>query len=250
MDDGKMALWERVCKSNPKHLKEAREGTSANARVYTAIEPQSQVEAATREWGPYGSAWGLRDCQYALIPGADGGPLVQALDAVFYYPGGDFEISTDIIFNNKWGPVRDQRKKLRTAAQSKALSLLGFNADVFFGVFDGCQELGDEAKEWVEKEAALSRIQKARKPEKALEYARDVEGQAFREGWGDEFVAACRRRALERDLGKAKDMERVQDGAGCWRTFAEQYGWIGDLFDAYHENKKRLGGDPGQERGE
>lgn len=122
-----MALWNAVKttdKANTKHVNQ-RGG-------FTAINAQSQIRAATEQWGPYGSTWGMGNCTYGYVMGADGAPVEIWLESEFFYPGGRFPISSDARF--KAGD--DCRKKLLTDATTKALSKLGFNADVFLGEWD------------------------------------------------------------------------------------------------------------------
>jgi hypothetical protein len=121
-----MALWESVKKTDPKHVKkvELRGG-------YTAINPHSQLKRATELWGPYGDKWGVMDLVWTYI-GPPEEPINIALDAWFYYLKIGFPISVDMAFQRN----QDCRKKLLTEARSKALSTLGFNADVFEGKWD------------------------------------------------------------------------------------------------------------------
>ena len=75
--------------------------------------------------------WGLRNLSYGEIRSASGDLIEVTLDAELWYPGGAFEISTDKKYKAGW----DNRKCLQTDATTKALSKLGFNADVFLGMF-------------------------------------------------------------------------------------------------------------------
>lgn len=122
-----MKLWREVCKTDPAHTKKV-----SMRGGFTAIDPQYQLQVATELWGPYGAAWGIRHCNWSMIELAAFPKPTMVLDAEFFYPGGEFEISSDMPFQ----PNDDCRKKLLTAVRSKALSLLGFNADVFMGQYD------------------------------------------------------------------------------------------------------------------
>ena len=52
-----MELWEQVCTTDPDITKKV------NTRGgFTAIDAQAQIKRATELWGPYGSEWGVRDC--------------------------------------------------------------------------------------------------------------------------------------------------------------------------------------------
>ena len=136
-----MFLWNQVCETDPHHTRRVNQRGG-----FTAIDAQWQIENATRLWGPYGFRWGLKDCEFKGLY-SNGDTLVElALDAKFYYPilvvddngetvnvgEGFFDISADIAYK----PGNDSRKKLMTDATTKALSKLGFNADVFLGKFD------------------------------------------------------------------------------------------------------------------
>jgi len=126
-----MALWNQVCETDP-----AITSTVNRRGGFTAIDAQAQIKRATELWGPYGGDWGMKNCKYEYIRDAgDGtGNILEAiLEATFYCPVAEFEISTDIAYV----PGNDSRKKLLTDATTKALSKLGFNSDVFEGKFDG-----------------------------------------------------------------------------------------------------------------
>lgn len=122
-----MELWNSVNSTNPNDTKQVNQRGG-----FTAICAYSQIQRATELWGPYGGEWGLKDCQFGYVNNAAGEPMEITLDAVFYSPTGSFEISTDKSFR----AGDDNRKKARTDALTKALSYLGFNADVFLGKFD------------------------------------------------------------------------------------------------------------------
>lgn len=157
-----MRLWNRVSKTDPKMAKEASNGRFK----FTTVDPQWQLEQATKQWGPYGDKWGLRDLDFSILP-TD--PPTCMLKAVFYYPvdtafsgTAGFEIAVDMRL--KAGD--DICKKLITNARSKALSWLGFSADVFMGKFDDAAYVKDLKVEYAEHEAtrktALSQIRTAK----------------------------------------------------------------------------------------
>ena len=105
---------------------------------YTSITPQYQMQEATKAFGPYGIGWGFKsiDMDYSAIESLG----LVIVKAVFFYildgKEGQFPI------NNTW-PVKqgsrvdsDFAKKAETNTMGKALSKLGFNADIFMGMFD------------------------------------------------------------------------------------------------------------------
>jgi hypothetical protein len=121
-------LWNRHEKTDPAMTKKVTQRGG-----FTAICAMHQMKEATKEWGPYGKAWGLGEMKYEYVRNGQGEIVEVSLEAMFGYPGGgSFGISTDIAYR----PGNDSRKKLRTDCITKALSNLGFNADVFMGKFD------------------------------------------------------------------------------------------------------------------
>jgi len=137
------ALWSAVCKTDPAHTKHVNQRGG-----YTAIDPTYQALEATKQFGPYGSGWGLRNIEYdyGLIDRSL--PLVL-LHAEFYYPGGAFPITNAIspTLGKSGVPDADFAKKLETNTISKALSRLGFSADVYLGQFEDHQYIEHRSQE-------------------------------------------------------------------------------------------------------
>jgi hypothetical protein len=127
-----LKLWESVEKTDPKHTKKA----NVKGNQLTSIKPQYQIYNATKQWGSYGHKWGFKNIQlgYEL---KDVG--LVTFKALFYYPDGEFEIlnTISIYRDNAKTKLDDEfAKKVETDSLTKALSKLGFNADVFMGRFD------------------------------------------------------------------------------------------------------------------
>lgn len=125
-------LWNKVEKTNPKYTKNA----NVKGNKITSIAPQFQVMNATEQFGSYGSTWGFKNMNidYTLM---DKG--LVTFNALFYYPNGEFETinSIHLYRDNAMTKIDDSfAKKLETDTLTKALSKLGFNADVFLGKFD------------------------------------------------------------------------------------------------------------------
>lgn len=138
MSKDNLSFWLSVEKTDPKHTKKVKQG----ARQITAINAQQQIKNATEKWGMYGGRWGLKDISLKWIEGLTNSQLLAVSQAVFYYPDGSFEIGSS-IFVEQWISSKgyskvddDFLKKLETDMTTKALSKLGFNADVFLGKFD------------------------------------------------------------------------------------------------------------------
>lgn len=157
MSEEKMKIWSSVCETDAKMTKDGYGGI-------TAINHTYQVKMATQLWGPQGGAWGLRELQFERFDVKD--EVVLLLRAILYYPSGEIEMAhaVKLLVKSKRGLNldTDAYKKVRTGCMSKALSELGFNADVFQGRFDDNkyvkavqekkdlltkQELGEQLKE-------------------------------------------------------------------------------------------------------
>lgn len=128
-----LEFWDSVQETDPKFTTAIEYGN----RKFTAIDAYYQIKTATSMWGLYGFQWGLRNLQYDLV---DNTPLMR-VSAVFFYPVGlahaAFEITSAIKIANQSGVYDDDfAKKVETDLITKSLSRLGFNADVFLGMFD------------------------------------------------------------------------------------------------------------------
>jgi hypothetical protein len=168
MSKDNLELWNKVEKTNPKYTKKAKVG----GNQITSISPQFQVMNATEQFGSYGSTWGFKhiELDYSLTSTPTTLSLVDwntkaetkldtilglvGFKAVFFYPDGEFEIinSIKIFTDNKHSKIDDNfAKKLETDTLTKALSKLGFNADIFLGKFDDVRYLADVTKEFTPK---------------------------------------------------------------------------------------------------
>lgn len=132
-----LSLWNRVEKTNPAHTKDAKIGQLS----IKAINAQSQIKEATKQFGTYGNTWGLKNLNYSFMD--IGTTKMAMLGAEFYYPSGEFEIHTTLKIAymtqgaNGYLKIDDDfMKKMETDVTTKALSKLGFNADVFMGLYD------------------------------------------------------------------------------------------------------------------
>jgi hypothetical protein len=140
-----LKLWNAVEKTNPKYTKKA----NVKGNNITAISPQYQIKNVTEQFGSYGKTWGFKslDFDYTLV--ADLGLVV--LHAVFFYPGGEFPIKNAqaLFIDNAKTKIDDNfAKKLETDTLTKAISKLGFNADIFMGLFDDVKYLAEVTKEF------------------------------------------------------------------------------------------------------
>lgn len=144
-----LKLWSAVEKTDMTFTKKV-----AQRGGYTAISPQYQLKSATEQFGPYGLGFGLASSEfdYTLFE------LTKAVvhKAVFFYVVDgkrvEFPISNAIEVarlsaQGKLVVDTDFAKKVETNTVSKALSKLGFNADVFLNLVEDnsyLQELQNE----------------------------------------------------------------------------------------------------------
>jgi hypothetical protein len=143
-----MRVWNAVCRTDPKHTKRVNQRGG-----FTAIDAQYQIMEATRLFGPVGEGWGYEVGEYNVA--------------------GNFIIVPVTLWHgkreNRFGPIlgcaefyipqrgehtqgmrgdRDAPKKAITDAITKGLSQLGFNADVFLGLFDDNKYVAEMTREF------------------------------------------------------------------------------------------------------
>jgi hypothetical protein len=127
--EANMRLWNAVCRTDPKHTKPVEFG-----RKFTAIDAHYQIQEATRLFGPVGEGWGYDTGEIVF---ADG--LVIVPVTLWHGDRGKTfgPIYGSTTLRDRKGNIdKDAPKKATTDALTKALSQLGFNADVFLGKFD------------------------------------------------------------------------------------------------------------------
>jgi hypothetical protein len=131
-----LSLWESVCETDPSFTKHVTQRGG-----YTSVSPQYQIREATKQFGCYGMGWGFESIQFDYQFVADNGLVI--INAVFFYILNDKKATFPIT--NAW-PMKngsrvdpDFAKKAETNTMSKALSKLGFSADVFLGQFDDAE---------------------------------------------------------------------------------------------------------------
>ncbi|EQB0139518.1 hypothetical protein ACYAD5_001491 [Enterobacter cloacae] len=174
-------LWKRVFKTDERFTKQFSVnggGTSINGTYMTML--------ATREFGPKGIGWGVDILEerfddgapitrtvkgpdgnntWELIPNGYGGYLTEKHHVIkirlWYVRNGERgeEISfgcTQYIYGSKHGPICDGEatKKSLTDATKKALSSLGFSADIFMGLYDNPEYRQKNKEEFALKNAS------------------------------------------------------------------------------------------------
>lgn len=173
-----MRIWDKVFETNPKHTKHV----SLGSRKFTSIDPYQQIRRATEIFGPVGLGWGweVRDISYPpdgfmvvvhirfwwREPHPD--PLDAGIDSAMHsfdeieactYRAPKNDRTTrcqemDPNGNLVYRYDEDCVKKATTGAITKALSRLGFNADVFLGGFDDVRYVKKMERKFEEEKAA------------------------------------------------------------------------------------------------
>lgn len=150
-----LKLWNAVEKTNPKYTKQANVG----GNKITSIAPQYQIMNVTEQFGSYGKTWGFKEIEldYTLVPEFN----LIVFKAIFFYPDGEFPTinSIKMFMDNAKTKIDDNfAKKLETDTLTKAISKLGFNADIFMGKFEDTKYLAEVTKEFAEPAKVIENI--------------------------------------------------------------------------------------------
>jgi len=151
MSTTNLDLWSSVGKTNPAHTKKVSIGSYS----FTTIDAYSQIKKATEQFGVWGLDWGVRDERFQVL-----------LDDLILYTGKlwfTFEGKSGIVELHSCIQVAPETrngrkvddeciKKVATDALTKGLSKLGFNADVFLGLFDDNKYVESMRKQFAEEE--------------------------------------------------------------------------------------------------
>lgn len=139
-----LRIWNQVEITDPEHTKKTTFG-----RKFTAIDAMSQIKEATRIFGPIGDGWQY-NAEYYTEEACFGEhrETLMFCEILFFWTDpetgkinnfGPVCGCNPLFTKDKNGNIRlddDAPKKAMTDAITKALSQLGFNADVFLGYFD------------------------------------------------------------------------------------------------------------------
>ena len=188
-----MKIWDHGKKTDPSATKANTQG----GRKSTSINGYCVIQKATELWGPIGSAWGYEVLEDTLtdgvpIMGGEDGSVVLCFTKMhtiklrLWYPycneiGVTSFGHTPYIYKSKHGPMCDTEapKKSLTDALKKALSMLGFSADIFLG-------------EWEDRNYVQERLN-----EEAMEKAEDKDAEALKQAqeydkWFSDHIALIR----------------------------------------------------------
>lgn len=153
-----LELWNKVEKTNPVYTKNA----NVKGNRITSIAPQYQIKNVTEQFGVYGRTWGFKSIEldYSLVNSVG----LVVFKGVFFFPDGQFPIinSISVYMDNAKTKVDDNfAKKAETDALTKAISKLGFNADIFMGKFDDVRYVEEMKKEFNKAPISDDRFEKA-----------------------------------------------------------------------------------------
>jgi len=146
-----------------------------NGREITSIAPQYQIMQVTEQFGIYGEKWGFKDIKLSY-------DLVEKFHLVvfkgtFFFPGGEFEIINSCkLYMNKDNTMIDAdfAKKIETDTLTKAISKLGFNADIFMGKFDDVRYVEEMKEEFKSPEQKVEEEAVKKEQERLQNIANDI----------------------------------------------------------------------------
>lgn len=191
VDNDNLRLWREVEETDPS-------GTRASdfeGRTVTSINGTYVVKQATKLFGPIGAGWGYEITEERFDKG---GPILDRKEGTYicdavmhtikltlwYMDGGERRTVTHFghtpyVYGTSYGPKTDMEapKKSLTDAVKKCLSMVGFSADVFLGMFDDVT--------YVEAAKVRESVQKADDQDAAA-----IEARANLLAWMDKEIGA------------------------------------------------------------
>lgn len=142
------ALWDRVFQTDPAFTKFVKVG-----RGFTTIDAFYQVKTATEVFGPVGIGWG-----WTTDETFSDGLVIVKMHLWYKHPDTGERSDPVVHFGckalaNKSGRINeDAVKSATTDALTKALSFIGFNGDVFMGLFDDNKYVEAQREKYAEPE--------------------------------------------------------------------------------------------------
>jgi hypothetical protein len=133
-----LELWDTVETTDPQYTKKVNQRGG-----FTAIAAQSQVKRATEVFGIMGHGWGVENEKFTTVEGTTMVLYTANLWYKFNTRAGSIPIHSSIKYGANGRYDDDFSKKVATDALTKGLSKLGFNADVFMGLFDDNKYVAD-----------------------------------------------------------------------------------------------------------
>ncbi|AZF37744.1 hypothetical protein C4J88_2964 [Pseudomonas sp. R4-39-08] len=190
MSDKNMQIWNRVEKTDTRYTKDAKVG----GQQITSLNGTAMIMKATEIFGPVGIGFGWTVLEERFDKGAEifvgegdkratlGFELNHTVKIRFWIKQdgerGEFEQygCTPYLYKSKYGTTTDGEapKKSLTDAIKKSLSMLGFSADVFLGMFDDKDYVNALADEQAIEQAEDKVAEEERQRLERLEYISSV----------------------------------------------------------------------------
>lgn len=185
-----MKIWDQVDKTDPQYTKAAKVG----GQNITSLSGTAMIMRATEVFGPAGIGFGWEVKEERFDKGAEifsgegekrvslGMELNHTIKILFWFnlDGQRGEIEqygcTPYLYKSKFGTTTDGEapKKSLTDAIKKALSMLGFSADVFLGMFDDRGYVEQRNEEASAEQAVKIAEEEAKKRDERLAYLKEV----------------------------------------------------------------------------
>lgn len=131
----RMELWAKVEKTPVNLIKKIKKDDGTELNTVPSI---NRIKKATEMFGFYGKNWGLKEIKHKELR-CDSGLFLGLLDATFFVDSEncktEFQITNStpitVMVDNKFNVNTTYRKAIETDTINKALSKLGFNADIY-----------------------------------------------------------------------------------------------------------------------
>ncbi|MDF9893417.1 UNVERIFIED_ORG: hypothetical protein OKW25_002564 [Pseudomonas vranovensis] len=185
-----MRIWEKVDKTDTRFTKDAKVG----GQQITSLNGTAMIMKATEVFGPAGIGFGWNVVEERFDKGAEifsgegdkrvslGHELNHTIKITFWFvlDGQRGEIEqygcTNYLYKSKFGTTTDGEapKKSLTDAIKKSLSMLGFSADVFLGMFDDENYVQQLQAEQAIEQAEDREAEIERQKQERLDYIKSV----------------------------------------------------------------------------
>lgn len=190
MSDKNMQIWDRVEKTDTRYTKDAKVG----GQQITSLNGTAMIMKATEVFGPVGIGFGWKVTEERFDKGAEmfvgegdkraslGFELNHTVKILFWFKidgeRGELEQygCTPYLYKSKFGTTTDGEapKKSLTDAIKKSLSMLGFSADVFLGMFDDRDYVQQRQEEEAIEQAVDKDAEIAKQQQDRLDYIKSV----------------------------------------------------------------------------
>jgi hypothetical protein len=185
-----MRIWGQVEKTDTRFVKDAKVG----GQQITSLNGTAMIMKATEVFGPVGIGFGWKVTEERFDKGAEmfmgegdkrvslGFELNHTIKVLFWFKhGGERgELEqygcTPYLYKSKYGTTTDGEapKKSLTDAIKKSLSMLGFSADVFLGMFDDRDYVQQREQEVAIEQAEDKEAEAERQKQERLDYIKST----------------------------------------------------------------------------